>query len=98
MSMKIFINSILIYSMLLSSCTTLYNVSLSDIQPGNTNIISYEETDYGVLHLTFPEINLQPKLREQCKNGQVNGIQTTTMHRDFIIFQAYTVKATAYCK
>lgn len=79
-------------------CQSIHSISMTEIAPGNTKLISAEESSFDILHMSAPDMKIQPKLREQCPEGIINGVQTTLMVREFILFQIYDLKASAYCK
>ena len=93
--MRVFLTALLV--LVLSGCGTIQSMSVSNIVPENKNIVSAEETGTGILYLSIPDLIIADKLRKQCPNGEVNGVQTRLTLRNFFIFQFYKLKAEGYC-
>ncbi len=76
-----------------------YVVSIS-AQPGKSGI--RVETDIGCtsfLGLDTPLFsqNLAEKLQKKCGNGDLIGMETTLIERNFLLWQSYTAYGSAFC-
>lgn len=80
---------------------TVHNISNSSfedkIAEQNTEILMTADTGMGVLHLTEPSLHIIDKLRVQCPNGLVHGIETKLTSREFFVIQFYSLNAIGHC-
>ncbi len=81
----------------LSSCTTIQSISVSSFQPSNEAMVKASDKERSFFGLFVPTLEVSRKLREQCPNGSINGVQTTLTVQNAIIVQTYEITAIGYC-
>lgn len=91
----------IISNIFFTACVSLHNISNSslvlNISSKETTLIQAEEYATSILHLTDPSLHILDKLKLQCRDGVVHGIETTLSSRELLIFQSYRLHAIAHC-
>jgi len=94
------LNKILLISigLLLNACVSVHSVSVSDMKSSSSGkAVKAESHGMGILSLTLPELDVSASLAEQCKGGELTGIQTFTTMRNFFVIQNYSLTSTGQC-
>ncbi len=88
-------------SLFLSACTTIHNISNSSISSKitlqNTNLIQAEDKATSFFHLNEPSLHVMDKLKLQCRDGVIQGVETKLSSRELIFVQFYNLSAIAHC-
>ena len=96
--MKLALSLVIAAFPLISGCTTIMSVSVSEIHPNNQTIISADDFGTGIFRLTTPDLHVMDKLRRQCPEGMVSGVETHLTVTDILlIVQQWRLHADAYC-
>ena len=80
-----------------SGCSTIQSVSVTSFQPNNETMVKAFDRGVSFLGVTLPNLEVAKKLKDQCPNGAVNGVKTTLVSQNVILFQAYELTAIGYC-
>ena len=67
---------------LISGCTTIMSVSVSEIHPNNQTIISADDFGTGIFRLTTPDLHVMDKLRRQCFHGEAARLWNNHRRKD----------------
>src|SRR5689334_17305310 len=79
-----------------SSCASILNTSVSEMNKGPGKRIEASDSQMGFIRLTIPQLDATGKLKAYCQ-GNLTGVQTTTTVRDFFLVQMYAQKVSAWC-
>ena len=93
--------ALIISFVLLSACTSVHSISnssiIANITSKNTQLIHAEDQATGVLHINEPSLHVMDRLKLQCRDGIIHGIETKLTSRELIFMQIYSLQAIAHC-